>query len=171
MCELDHIARVYFCGAGGGSRADRLRQRRASTLSTDRTGEPIIIDYYRPRDDLLTLGGTAAMSLGTVKTPTLAQLGGVAAELGLSFSEADLAAHLEALRPSFEAYNILARMPDELPPVAYPRRPGRRPAPEENPNGAWYVKTEVPGAASGKRAGKTGALKVNICLACGAMMQ
>jgi hypothetical protein len=34
------------------------------------------------------------MSLGTVKIPTLAQLAEVAAELGLSFSEADLAAHL-----------------------------------------------------------------------------
>jgi amidase len=105
------------------------------------------------------------MSLGTVKTPTLAQLGEVAAELGLSFSQTDLAAHLEALRPSFEGYNILDRMPDELPPVAYPRRPGRRPAPEENPHGAWYVKTEVPGAASGNLAGKTVALKDNICLA------
>jgi amidase len=105
------------------------------------------------------------MSLGTVKIPTPAQLGEVAAELGLSFSEADLAAHLEALRPSFKGYNILDRMPDELPPIAYPRRPGRRPAPEENPHGAWYVKTEVPGAASGKLAGKTVALKDNICLA------
>src|SRR5580700_6073317 len=105
------------------------------------------------------------MSLGTVKIPTLAQLGGVAAELGLSFSEADLAAHLEALRPSFEGYNILDRMPDELPPVAYPRRPGRRPLPEENRHGAWYVKTEVAGAAGGKLAGKRVALKDNICLA------
>src|SRR6202045_4067800 len=105
------------------------------------------------------------MSLGTVKVPTLAQLSEVAAELGLSFSEADLAAHLEALRPSFEGYNILDRMPDELPPIAYPRRPGRRPAPEENPHGAWYVKTEVPGAASGKLKGKKIALKDNICLA------
>ena len=52
------------------------------------------------------------MSLGTVKIPTLAQLSEVAAELGLSFSEADLAAHLEALRPSFEGYNILDQMPD-----------------------------------------------------------
>jgi amidase len=103
--------------------------------------------------------------MATHSENALAQLGEVAAELGLSFSEADLAAHLEALRPSFEAYNILDRMPDELPPVAYPRRPGRRPAPEENPHGAWYVKTEVPGAASGKLAGKTVALKDNICLA------
>src|SRR6266851_1155595 len=105
------------------------------------------------------------MSLGTVKAPTLEQLGEVAAELGLAFSPADLAAHLDALRPSFNAYNLVDRLPDELPPVAYARRPGRRPAPEENPYGAWYVKTEIAGAASGKLAGKTVALKDNICLA------
>jgi hypothetical protein len=37
------------------------------------------------------------MSLNTVKTPTIEQLGEVAAELGLAFSGADLAAHDEAL--------------------------------------------------------------------------
>ncbi len=80
-------------------------------------------------------------------------------------ARADLAAHLEALLPSFAAYNLVDRMPDELPAVAYPRRPGRRPAPEENPLGAWYIKTEVAGAASGKLTGKRVALKDNICLA------
>jgi amidase len=105
------------------------------------------------------------MSLNTVKTPTLEQLGEVAAELGLTFSPTDLAAHLEALLPSFAAYNLVDRLPDELPAVAYPRRPGRRPAPEENPHGAWYIKTEVAGAPSGKLAGKRVALKDNICLA------
>src|SRR6266853_626668 len=105
------------------------------------------------------------MSLNTVKVPTLEQLGEVAAELGFTFTEADLAAHRECLLPAFEAYNGLDRMPDELPPIAYPRRPGRRPAPEENPHGAWYVKTEIAGAASGKLKGKRVALKDNICLA------
>jgi amidase len=52
-----------------------------------------------------------------------------------------------------------------LPPVAYPRRPGRRPPPEENPLGVWYVKTEVAGAAAGRLAGRKVALKDNICLA------
>ena len=105
------------------------------------------------------------MSLGTVKTPTLQQIGQVAAELGFNFSDTDLAAHLEALEPAFAAYNILDQTPDELPPVAYPRRPGRRPLTEENPHGAWYIKTELQGAASGKLAGKSIALKDNICLA------
>src|SRR5438876_7988867 len=107
----------------------------------------------------------ATMSLNTVKSPTLEQLGEVAAELGFAFTEADLAAHHEALMPAFEAYNALDRMPDELPPVSYPRLPGRRPPPEESRHGAWYVKTEIEGAASGKLKGKRVALKDNICLA------
>ena len=105
------------------------------------------------------------MSLNTVKVPTLEQLGEVAAELGFAFTEADLAAHRECLLPAFEAYNGLDRMPDELPPVSYSRLPGRRPMPEENRYGAWYIKTEIEGAASGKLRGKKIALKDNICLA------
>jgi amidase len=105
------------------------------------------------------------MSLNTVKTPTIEQLDEIATELGFTFDEADLAAHHEALAPAFEAYNRLDQMPDELPPVTYPRLPGRRPAPEENRYGAWYVKTEIEGAATGKLKGKRVALKDNICLA------
>jgi amidase len=101
------------------------------------------------------------MSLNTVKAPTLEQFGEVAAELGLSFTAADLAAHHEALNAAFEVYNRLDRMSDELPPATYPRLPG----PEENRHGAWYVKAEIAGAAAGKLTGKTVALKDNICLA------
>jgi len=57
------------------------------------------------------------MSLNTVKTPTLEQLGEVATELGLALPEADLAAHHQSLAAAFEAYSRLDRMPDELPPV------------------------------------------------------
>jgi len=105
------------------------------------------------------------MSLNTIKTPTLDQLREVAAELGLTFSDQDLALHRQSLVPSIEAYNLVDRMTDELPEVKYPRTPGRRPAPEENKHGAWYVKTEVQGASSGKLQGKRVALKDNICLA------
>src|ERR1700751_2947094 len=105
------------------------------------------------------------MSLNTIKVPSLEQLREVAAELGFTFDDADLAAHREALLPGFEAYNRLDRMPDELPPDTYPRLPGRRPSPEATRHGAWYVKTEIEGAASGKLKGKKIALKDNICLA------
>jgi len=105
------------------------------------------------------------MSLNTIKVPTIEQLGEVAVELGLTMPEADLSAHHQSLLAAFEAYNRLDRMPDELPPVTYPRLPGRRPAPEENRYGAWYVRTEIEGAASGKLKGKKIALKDNVCLA------
>jgi hypothetical protein len=49
------------------------------------------------------------MSLDTVKVPSLVQLSEVAAELGFALPEADLMAHLEALIPSFAAYNELLR--------------------------------------------------------------
>jgi amidase len=105
------------------------------------------------------------MTLTSVKTPTTEQLREVAAELGMSFSDEDLAQHLSALLPSFAAYNIVDRLPDDKPAVTYPRTPGYRPAAEENSHGAWYIKTTVEGAASGKLKGRKIVLKDNICLA------
>src|SRR4030088_386178 len=64
-----------------------------------------------------------------------------------------------------DAYNAVAAMPDEVPIVRYPRSPGYRPAPEDNPRNAWYRKSTVKGADSGKLKGKTVALKDNIMLA------
>lgn len=105
------------------------------------------------------------MTLGTVKAPTLAQLAELAEELGFSMSDEDLAAHLEALRPNIDAYNAVDRMPQELPPVKYPRVPGHRPSGEENRYGAWYVKTTIEGAPDGKLKGKRVAIKDNVCIA------
>ena len=56
-------------------------------------------------------------------------------------------------------------MPDELPPVKYPRDAGVRPAAKENRYGAWYVKTSIKGQPQGPLAGKRVALKDNVCLA------
>ena len=105
------------------------------------------------------------MTLGAVKAPTVDQFRDVAADLGMSFSEEDLATHLAALGPSIAAYNIVDRMTDELPVVKYPRTPGYRPQGEENARGAWYVKSTIKGADGGKLKGKTVVMKDNICVA------
>ena len=105
------------------------------------------------------------MPLGTVKLPTIDQLRQLAAELHMTMSDDELGVHHTALAPSIDAYNALDQMTDELPPVRYPRLPGTRPVPEANPHGAWYVRTTVEGAPSGKLKGKQVALKDNICLA------
>jgi len=105
------------------------------------------------------------MTLTTVKMPTTDQLRDVATDLGLTFSDEDLATHLAALVPSVDAYNMIDRMADELPIVKYPRTPGYQVPQEENSHGAWYVKSTIEGAASGKLKGKNFAIKDNICVA------
>lgn len=105
------------------------------------------------------------MTAGSVKAPTPEQLKTVAADLGMTFSAPDLEMHHAAMLSAFDAYNVLDQMTDEIPEVFYPRTPGKRPAPEENKHGAWYVKTTIKGSGEGKLAGKTVALKDNICLA------
>jgi hypothetical protein len=55
----------------------------------------------------------------------------------LPFPELSLLRITTAYWRPFEVCNRLDRMPDDLPPVTYPRVPGRRPAPEENQHGAW----------------------------------
>ena len=100
-----------------------------------------------------------------VQLPTPAQLGEIAAELGLSLTPADVDSFIGLLRPNIAAYNVVDAMPDNLPIVRYARTPGYRPSGAENPYNAWYIKTTVAGAAKGKLKGRSVVLKDNIMLA------
>lgn len=100
-----------------------------------------------------------------VKRPTPSQLRAVAADLGITLTDADVQSFLELMAGSFAAYDAVDAMPDYLPQVMYPRTPGYRPEGAENRYNAWYVKTTVHGAPSGKLAGKSVVLKDNVCLA------
>ena len=100
-----------------------------------------------------------------VQVPTLEQMREIAKDIGLSMSPADLTSFINLMKPSVAAYNVVDAMPDNLPPVKYPRTPGYRPPAAENKHNAWYIKTTVPGAPSGKLKGKTVVLKDNIMLA------
>ena len=106
----------------------------------------------------------------TIGRPTRAQLEAVAQDLNFEFEADDLDFFAAMLQPSFAAYDILDGLADYGPAVRYPRTPGYRPAAEENPHNAWFVKSEVRGASEGKLFGRTVALKDNICLAGVAMM-
>ena len=101
----------------------------------------------------------------SVVLPTPTQLRAVAAQCGLALSDEDVASFRGLMQSSVDAYNLVGAMPDEVPPVKYPRTPGYRPSPEENPRNAWYRKATVKGADSGKLKGKKVALKDNIMLA------
>ncbi len=101
----------------------------------------------------------------TVRVPTPDQLKETAAKVGLSLTNGDVDSFIGLMAKSIEGYNVIDAMPDNLPQVKYPRAPGYRPQGDENAYNAWYYKTTVEGAASGKLKGKTLVLKDNIMLA------
>ena len=101
----------------------------------------------------------------SVRRPDSKELQQAASELGLSLSDDDSASFLGLMQGLFDAYDAVDGMAEPLPEVTYPRTPGARPAREDNPFGAWAVKTRIKGASSGKLAGKTVAIKDNVCVA------
>jgi amidase len=100
-----------------------------------------------------------------VQKPTPEEMTEVCRELGLHLSAKEMETYVELMSEGVAAYNALELMPENLPAVKYPRAPGYQPQGEENRYNAWYYKTRIRGAAQGKLAGKTIALKDNVCLA------
>src|SRR5262245_35507231 len=101
----------------------------------------------------------------SVKRPTLSQLDDVACSLGIKLAPDELEVYQTLLQVNFDAYDAIDAMADYLPAVKYPRTPGYRPEGEENRYGAWYYKSTIKGAPQGKLAGKTVAIKDNVCVA------
>ncbi|MGB1005525.1 MAG: amidase [Thalassobaculaceae bacterium] len=100
-----------------------------------------------------------------VQKMTPQQVRAVADQVGLSLTEDDVTSYLDLLAGNIDAYNVVDALPDYLPEVTYPRTPGYRPAPEDNPYNAWYVKSTIAGAPDGKLVGKTVAIKDNVMVA------
>lgn len=100
-----------------------------------------------------------------VSLPTPTQLREVAEEVGLSLTDEDVKSFIGLMAPSVAGYNVVDAMPDNLPPVKYPRTPGYRPEGEENKFNAWYYKTSIKGAPDGKLKGKKVAIKDNVMVA------
>ncbi|MGI9487787.1 MAG: amidase [Geminicoccaceae bacterium] len=101
----------------------------------------------------------------TVQRPTHTQLKEIVTEFGMHMSDERIGEFLAIMNETIGAYDVVDAMPDYLPSVDYPRTSGHRPSAEENPLNAWYVKTDIKGAPRGPLAGKTIALKDNVCLA------
>jgi amidase len=108
---------------------------------------------------------SAGDTMAIVKRPTLDQMKEIVASLHMSMSEREVGEYLDVMDGTFQAYDRLAKLPDNLPPVRYPRTPGYRPGAAENPLNAWAVKSEVRGAPYGPLSGKRVVLKDNVCLA------
>ena len=97
--------------------------------------------------------------------PTTDELKETAARLGLHLADADLEFYRSSIDGTVGAYNAIATIDEKLPPVRYPRTPGYHPTGDENKYNAWYRKTEIQGAASGKLKGKKVVIKDNVCVA------
>lgn len=101
----------------------------------------------------------------TVYRPSVEHLLEISEGLGMRLSAQDAAEYLALMQANFDAYDFIDAQADEIPEVRYPRTPGYRPGPGENPHNAWYYKARVEGAAEGRLAGRTVALKDNVSLA------
>ncbi len=101
----------------------------------------------------------------SVRRPTSDELAEIADDLGLHLEPEARAAYGRLVKGLLQGFALLDQLPEELPPVRHPRTPGIRPAPEDNPYGAWYVKTRVEGARQGPLAGREVVLKDNVMLA------
>jgi amidase len=100
-----------------------------------------------------------------VRRPNVKELQQAARELGLNLSDADAVSFHGLMQGQLDAYDLVDDMVAPLPEVKYPRAPGVRPGPDDNPYGAWAVKTRIQGARLGKLTGKRVAIKDNVCVA------
>ena len=100
-----------------------------------------------------------------VQLPTIDDLAELAAEYELSLELEDLESFQGLMAGNLASYDRLDELTEPSLPVAYPRSPGCRPQPEDNPLNAWYWRSEITGAASGPLLGKTVAIKDNVCVA------
>jgi amidase len=100
-----------------------------------------------------------------VQPPTLEELARISDQYGFNISPDRLATFRGLIGPTLGSYARLDELVEPRLPVKYPRQPGFRPAPEDNPLGAWYWRTDIHGADRGPLAGKTVAIKDNVCVA------
>jgi amidase len=100
-----------------------------------------------------------------IRRPTLDQMRELVSGLHMDMGDEEMIAYMQLMEDTFGAYDRVAAMPDNLPPVRYPRTPGVRPAESDNPMNAWYYQCEVRGAMTGPLSGKQVVLKDNVCLA------
>jgi len=101
----------------------------------------------------------------TVRAPSTEQITEIAGKFGIELTRADAESYLGLMIPVLKSYDRVDELPEPKPRVRYPRTPGYRPGPEENPLNAWDWRCEVKGTAEAPLAGRTIALKDTTCLA------
>ncbi|HEY6331762.1 MAG TPA: amidase family protein, partial [Blastocatellia bacterium] len=101
----------------------------------------------------------------SVTKPTIAELRRIAESYGFDLSEADLETLSNLGDGTLQSYARLDQLQAPKLPVKYPRNAGWAPTAQENPHNAWAWRCSIKGSGEGLLAGRTVALKDNICLA------
>jgi amidase len=99
-----------------------------------------------------------------VRPPDKDEVAALARGYGMNPSETELAVYTPLVAAFLGSYDAVEELYADIAPHP-PERPYTRPEPEDNPLGAWYVTTEIAGAASGPLAGRRVAVKDNISVA------
>jgi amidase len=96
--------------------------------------------------------------------PSTEQIRQIAADFGIGLSDADLENYRDLLSGPIKSYRRIDELTETKLPVKYPRGPGHRPTPQENPYNAWYWRTDIKGAESGPLAGVKVGIKDTISI-------
>src|SRR5205823_2280876 len=99
------------------------------------------------------------------RLPTVEQILDIAAYYKMALTPDDAGSFRSLMAGPIASYSRLDQLVEPKLPVKFPRQPGYRPEAEENKYDAWYWKTNIEGSGKGILAGKTVAIKDNICVA------
>ncbi len=99
------------------------------------------------------------------RAPSAQEVAELARDFEIELSAAEAESYATMISGAVHAYRRIEELPERKPPVKYPRTPGYRPGPDENPYNAWYWKTEISGAAEGPLKGERVEVKDAICVA------
>ena len=100
-----------------------------------------------------------------VKKPSIEDLRKAAIAFHLALTPEDLISFRGLTDGVIASYRRLDELAEPRPAVKYPRTTGHRPGADENTFNAWAWRCAIKGAPSGKLAGKTFAIKDNVCVA------
>lgn len=96
---------------------------------------------------------------------TAKQLQDIALECGFELTDSEVEDYREMLSVTIKSYRRLDMFPERKLAVKYPRTPGYRPGPEENPLNGWYWKCDIKGSEEGILQGERIAVKDVVCVA------
>ncbi|SFL77605.1 amidase [Geodermatophilus ruber] len=100
-----------------------------------------------------------------VRPPDQNEVAALARSYGMHPAAEEVAAYTPIVAAFLSSYDAVEELYAEIAPQAPDDRPSTRPAEADNPLGAWYVTTDIRGAAEGPLAGRTVAVKDNVAVA------